>query len=157
MTDCGNIFCCPLDILQTVTSDTALLFPQEITFCNYSCFFYMICVPKPCEMYVFLWTHFFLHNLWEKEKKMVAVWNSKMCCFSIMFLNMMCEGRLFDLFVLRWLNSLPAQVRSAVLVDKKYCQMNLKIFYFLENCGTSVGNFYDYYVEFIWSNLIDFV
>jgi len=66
-----------------------------------------------------------------------------------MFLNMMCEGRLFDLFVLRWLNSLPAQVRSAVLVDKKYCQMNLKIFYFLENCGTSVGNFYDYYVEFI--------
>ena len=51
-----------------------------------------------------------------------------------MFLNLMCEGRLFDLFVL-WLYSLPAQVRSAVLVDKEYFQMNLKIFYFLENCG----------------------
>jgi hypothetical protein len=61
----------------------------------------------------------------------------------------MCEGRLFDLFVLQCLNSLSAQVRSAVLVDKKCCRMNLKIFYFLENCGMSVGNFYDYYVAFI--------
>ena len=68
-----------------------------------------------------------------------------------MFLNLMCEGKLLDLFVLRWLNSLPAEVRSAVLVDKKKkcCQMNLKIFYFLDNCGTSAGNFYDYYVAFI--------
>ena len=32
--------------------------------------------------------------------------------------------RLFDLFVLQWLNSLSAEGRSAVLVDKKCCQMN---------------------------------
>lgn len=165
MTDCDNIFCCPLAVFQTVTSDTALLLPQEITFCNYNYIFYMICVPKPCEMYVF-YEHIIFCVAFEKnEKKMVAVWKSRMCCFSIMFLNLMCEGRLSDLFVLQWLNSFPvqrlnsfpAQVRSAVLVDKKYCQMNLKVFYFLENCGTSVGNFCDYYVAFIWSNLIDFV
>ena len=72
-----------------------------------------------------------------------------MCCFSIMFLNLMCEGKLLDLFVLQWLNNLPAQVSSAVLVDKKCFQMNVKIFYFLENCCTSVGNFCDNYVAFI--------
>jgi len=36
-----------------------------------------------------------------------------------MFLNLMCQGKVLDLFVLQWLNSLPAEVRSAVLVDKK--------------------------------------
>jgi hypothetical protein len=72
-------------------------------------------------------------------------------------LNLMYKGKLFDLFVLQWLNSLPAQVRSAVSVDEKCQQMNLKIFYFLENCGRFVGNFCDNYVAFIGSNLIDFV
>jgi hypothetical protein len=72
-----------------------------------------------------------------------------MCCFSIMFLNLECEGKLLDLFVLQWLNSLPAQVRSAVLVDGKCCHMNLKMFYFLENCGTSVGKFCVNSVAFI--------
>jgi len=79
----------------------------------------MNCVPQPCEMYVF-YEHFFFCLACEKnEKKMVVVWKGKLCCFSTMFLNLMCEGKLLDLFVLRWLNSLPAEVRSAVLVDKK--------------------------------------
>jgi hypothetical protein len=72
-----------------------------------------------------------------------------MCCFSVTFLNLKCEGKLLDLFVLQWLNSFPAQVRSAVLVDEKCCQMNLKTLYFLENCGTSVGNFCDNNEAFI--------
>jgi len=36
-----------------------------------------------------------------------------------MFLNLMCEGKLLDLLVLQWLNSLPAEVRLDVLVYQK--------------------------------------
>lgn len=42
VTECDSIFCCLLAIFQTVTFDIALIFPQEITFWNYNCIFYLI-------------------------------------------------------------------------------------------------------------------
>lgn len=48
-------------------------------------------------------------------------------------------------------------MRSTAIVAEKCRQMNLKIFYFLENCGTHIGRFCDNYVVFILNKSVDFI